>query len=237
MYQMARPRLISEEIIIDAAKSYIEDVCKGNIKKFKYVQLADYISRKNKVSVKEYQVRRCKALVEFIAAAKQQKNEEKRNQVLIYENLNIENFLKNNNTTAKLKNALLQRDMYYKSLYEYLIEILDTNKKLEQKLNKVSEELEHMKGEQSALDDSVNIQNLKLQESEEKIKILQNILNTHVYPEIANKLLEEKGFFKLNASPVSEQGMENVIRAKDNITEFNDKVSDNALIQSLFDSI
>ena len=239
---MARPRLISEETIVSYAKSYIEEVCKGNLNNFTYVQLAEYMNSAGEFNVKEHQIRRCKALSEYLTSFKKSFLENKHEKILMFENLNVDDFIRKNNTSAKLKNALVQRDQYYKELYDYLQEVLKENKSLTEKMQLLSTSFSKLQETSSEQLLSVQLGTDKTKQLEEKVRTLTNIVHTYVYPEIANKLLEESGFIKTSQNPISTDGMEQVIRTKDNIIngdslEPSNKIRSNNLIQNLFDSI
>ena len=133
-------------------------------------------------------------------------------------------------------------DQYYKELYDYLQEVLKENKSLTEKMQLLSTSFSKLQETSSEQLLSVQLGTDKTKQLEEKVRTLTNIVHTYVYPEIANKLLEESGFIKASQNPISADGMKQVIRTKDNIIngdslEPSNKIRSNNLIQNLFDSI
>lgn len=142
-------------------------------------------------------------------------------------------FLVKNNTKEKLKKAFKERENYYREITHSASYSFKENRRLEQlvrelkkRIKESEEELENIK--KKSIDISSDNRNYKSENQK-----LREIIDTYVYPEIANELLKKQGLLKNIAGIINPNVIESEIAtAETDITEIRSKV-----IKGLFDSI
>lgn len=237
---MARPRKINTDALIRLIDDYFVNECRREPARLKYAKIAKYI-RMNGYAIEDYDIRRSNKAVGHINQLKEKTEEAIELSICVYKTLDVDEFLTKNNSLSSLKKALIQREQYYSDVAASASFYMNNYKKLEQTVSKISDEL----AETKSINQELNAQN---QEMKEKIKALQdkvititNILNTNVYPEIANELLSMEGNLIKGKSITISNIEKNVIGDNlsfDEIIKKNEKLkSTNVVIQDLFNKI
>ena len=155
------------------------------------------------------------------------------NTVSVYRDIDIDAFLRKNNTENKIKKALIEREKYYreitnsaaysfkenKSLKQINAELKEQNRKLQLELDK----------EKDTTSNTISDKKMLAKEN----KILREIIDTYVYPEIANELLKKSGLIHETAGVVDEKSLDNEIITSDtDVSKIKNKV-----VQGLFDRL
>ena len=153
--------------------------------------------------------------------------------VSVYRDIDIDSFLQKNCTTIKLKKALRERECYYREITDSAAHSFKENKRLEQEnseLKKQNKALQSELDKNSETGNTIASNNRRLVKEN---KSLREIIDTYVYPEIANELLKKSGLIYETAGIVDENLVDNTIVSADtDVTKIKNKV-----IKGLFDRL
>lgn len=207
---MARPKKIQSDTLINLINQYFQDNDK-NPKLLRYSDIAGYL-RQSGYDIKEYDIRRDKEVSTFIKQLIEKTTLQYQiNELFVFKNLDVDEFIKKNFSLPALKKALVERDCYYFKLYEAVCKLNNEhialkNKilDLENEVNLLTKENTDINAQKSSYID--NLHNLKKEN-----KMLRNILKINVYPEIANMLLKEQGLLKDGDEIISPENYKHLI--------------------------
>ena len=224
---MGRPKKISEEQLIAGTKQYFDEICKGNTKMLKYPAIAAYLSGLYRIPIADYDLKKSKAVREYISAIKSVRNKEIIQKDIYFKRLDVENFLRTNTSTSSLKKALTELDSHYEKVSDAAGVVMDENRHLIELVVKLQKENQILKASNMELERQVVTTENELKEIHKVARIqeirtrnLVHILEKNVYPEIANELLIESGFLKNNNRVISEQGIAAIMNDTDSILPF-----------------
>lgn len=227
---MGRPKKISNEIIVNSSKEYFSVICHGDIKKMTYKNLAEYISSKININVADYDLKKCHELKEYITDIRNKNERTVLNSVIYFKRLDINNFLRMNDTESKLRNTLIQLDNSYEEVCMSATKIYEENRRIRERNNKLLVANRKLKSEiseqHSTKNTSIKTESTlkkEIKALKNRIRVLLDIINTNVYPEIANELLAEKGLIKMNNSIISNSGKTNIMNDNESIISFINK--------------
>ena len=244
---MGRKKKITTEKVMKYAREYFSIVCHGDIHKMTYKNIAAYITQKTSVNVMDYDLKKEPLLKKYILDIKKNSNNEITNTIVYFKRIDINSFLQINNTELKLRKAIVNLDSKYEKICTLATNVFKENENLTKrnelllaKNNKLKEELDkYMTIKDENLNKSLSLKN-ELKQSQERVRTLLSIINTYVYPEIANKLLEENGLLHINDSPISDTGLENVMKDTDSVVSFIDYIENkknNDIIENLMSDL
>ena len=164
-------------------------------KKISIPKFGEYI-RSLGYEIEDYTLRRDEGFRKAIQEINNENDSVVYNNLVAYKSLDIDAFINKNNTKSKLKEALSLRDKYYAKVAIYAMDSIKAKKGLEQKIDELENEIKELKSEISklqALLDKKKVDNSELKEKNEVILKLREILETYIYPDMANALLETEG--------------------------------------------
>lgn len=238
---MARSKKIPIDTLIRLIEEYYITECRNNPSKLKYSEIAKYICLKGH-DIKDYDIRRSVEAVDLINSLKEKAIERTELSIYMFKSLDVDEFLKKNASIIALKQALVQRDQYYSEVVTSASFYLKNYISLEKNLCKLQDELSNCE----QVNKDLNEKNIQLVEREkflnEKINTLKSILETYVYPEIANNLLSKDGSLLINVSSDITSEHQNIIDENnitfDEVIAKNEKLkSSNTVIQGYFNKI
>lgn len=239
---MVRKRKIETDFIIELIDDYYINICKRQNSMLKYTSIAKYMSNRLGKQVKEYEIRRCKEAVEHIKKLNSQIANKDILNVVVYDSLDVETFIVNNNSLPALKKALIERDQYYRKVSESASSIIDKVHGLENKNKALKSQITQLKSDKEYILSELQQERKKNNELSKSFKKMKNILKTNVYPEIANLLLKECGLLENGEDIISLEGREAIFSDTDSISDVtarNEKngYSDNKVVQGLFKKV
>ena len=228
---MARPKMIEDQLILKLIDEYHLTKCDGKAEKLKIPNIAAYIREKaNCPTYDATLLRRNEAAREYIDSMKSAGNQEALSVVTVYKSLDIETFLDTNRTRNALKQSLSGLDNYYKMVADSAAELNRKSKDSQRKISNLEKEITELKAENEKLKDknsSLKAEKSRLSSDNEA---LLSVVNTYVYPELANQLLVQEGYLsKANDVIIKDALKENVVTADSEI------FSESNVIQGLFD--
>lgn len=213
---MARPKKVQSDTLIGLINQYFESN-DNNPKVLKYSLIATYLQQLN-YDIKEYDIRRNKEVSAFIRQLLEKSTlQHQINNVLVFKNLDVDEFIKNNMSLPSLKKALVERDCYYLNLYETVCKFNDEYTNIRNKYIKEQEVLNMLKQESAEKSNEIGNYKKMLNSLKVENKLLRNILKSNVYPEIANKLLKEQGLLIGGEDCISLEGQDRILTDSDSI--------------------
>ena len=231
---MARPKQIDDQILLDLIKKYFNEECKGDPKKLKAVDVAKYINRNGYPDYPVTTLRRTPAAMEYIDSLKKSLTEDAYIKLVSYQTIDAEQFLRQNRSHDQLVKAITERDCYYKTVADSAVIYMD-------KYHSLYDKYEASVRTNEALTERIKeLEELNFRYTGEtktykvELDAYKSIVDTYVYPEIANELLVKEGALRKTETPLKDNAL------KDNIitstTDIKKTVrSDSNVIQGLFD--
>lgn len=188
-----RPKTISDEVLLGLFEAYFVEECGENKAHVNVSGFGAYIRNKG-YNVQDHTIRRCKPVAERIRAFKDKNSP---NNITATEvafiPLDIESFLEKNNTAAKIKTALSNRDQYYSSVSDRCINALKQNHELVKKVDSLTLEMKEQQKNTEAMAAKLNEKISEVTKLRARLKSLTDYIKDNVYPAIANELLIEDG--------------------------------------------
>ena len=203
---MARPKKVSTTDMLRILDSYMEK--QGDASKLKCSNLEKYAATLG-ISVKAYDFRRDKSvrcrIDEITAGARNSKAG-----ALVYKNLDADALIANHPTKATLKAALLELDANWRRVYEHSVFIASENTSLISENNSKKQMISELAEEISGAHNEITSLKRTLSEQQLEIRYLKSVVETYLYPALANKLLQCEGMLTsvdmelVNAAAISD---------------------------------
>lgn len=229
---MARSKKMEDEDMLALVQKFYIEKCRSNPAKLKIPAIGNYI-RSLGYDIDDFLIRKNKIVREYIDSTKNTQVKTAVTRVAAHRDIDVDAFLAHNSSPQALRKALIDRDNYYGVIADSAVLIFKENETLGKKISELTkrvEELEErsMTAETSVAELSVENRGLKTMN-----RAYRKIIDTYVYPEIANELLKKEGIL-LNTGeyvdPVKTE--EKVIRADDDIKDIT-----NSVVKDLYDRI
>ena len=212
---MPKP-MIETSVLLKLIKKYFEDECHNNIKRLRYSEITQYINRNGYPNYPATSLRRNKAAVDYITELRQTVSEESYVTTVSYQTIDAASLVDSNRSRASLIKAITERDMYYKT-------IADSATMSFKRYNTLSHKYEECK--------------MRIKELIKDFKAYKAVVDTYVYPEIANELLAREGYKKKAETDIINPDTvdSNVITPSTDIRK--KTKSGSSIIQGMFDSL
>ena len=210
---MGRPKLISDEELIKSFDTYYIEALRGNMNYFKFPGLETYLRKQNHEGITARLLRRNEALRAHMEELKVTAETED-NPVLVFKDIDVDTVIRKSSSVGYLRKFLSDLNKHYKNVYVCAQMVYHENQKLKKQVKSLKEEKSdlakiHETVKESKKDDISEISALR----EDNRKLL-DIINTYVYPEIANAMLKERGLLNGGSDIVDTDILsENIITA------------------------
>ena len=198
---MARPKSFSEEEIIALINEYY---LKYPNMMIKASDLERYARTHGRPNFKAYSIRRCPKAKQYIDKINADNQVTLVTTIATWSQLDVDAFLNLNRSRSDLKNALIQRDNYYGEVCRTAGEFLNDKNRLEAKITRMQSEIDDLKNQIAQLEQMKT--NKINQYSQQMLLKMKKVLDTYVYPDIANEILKKEGLdtlFGLYVNPAS----------------------------------
>ena len=193
---MARRKKMDDEQMLLLAQQYYAEKCNDNIALLTIPKIGEYIRSKGHDDIEDYLIRRNEKIKNYINTLKEQKDAIAITTVSVFKDMDIDDFLKKNRTIPALKKALIERQNYYMKVAHSASLIFEENKELKKKLEKLEIEISSLEKELES-SSTTNKETLSgFHVAKRRARFLQDLVETYVYPEIANELLVQNGILK-----------------------------------------
>jgi HD-GYP domain-containing protein (c-di-GMP phosphodiesterase class II) len=229
---MARKVKIDSDTLIGLIDQFYAEKCDGNTELLKIPQIGEY-ARSKGCDVADYLIRRNSEAKVYIKKLQENTEETHIHTVAVYRDLDMDAFLMKNNTKEKLKKALKERENYYKQVTNSASYSFKENKRLEQQVMEYKKRIKELEEKIEFIENKNTGIGYDSRNDKAENQKLRAIIETYVYPEIANELLKQQGLLKNTAGIVNPDAIKGEIAsAETDVTEIRSKV-----VKKLFDSI
>lgn len=220
---MARPRLFTEDELIALINEYYLEYPNRMIKTSDLEQYARTHGRPN---FKAYSIRRCAKAKQYIDQINANNQVTLETTIVTWRQLDVDAFLNLNRSRSDLKNALIQRDNYYGEVCRSAGEFLRDKERLEAKIARMNSEINDLKNQIAELE-QMNTNKIN-RYSQEMLSKMKKVLDTYVYPDIANEILKKEGLDSLFGLYVNPESVESEMITPESVLEItsNQNISD-----------
>lgn len=223
---MPRARKINTELLKDMILRYATEELNGDYSKLKCSGIGGYVRKHGFPDVSDKSIRDKPEIVKFLKDIKDGQLRECMTMVATvstYVGMDVDEFIRKNDTPDKLKIALAHKDLFYKSLSHSCAIVSAENKQL-------MHEVEILKKKIQELEDSLSKDKKKsetIAQYKMEVQVYKEIVETYVYPNIANELLRKAGILTSTSGLVKTDEVEkNLVVVDTDLSE----VKSNALI-------
>lgn len=230
---MARPRLFTEDELIALINEYYLEYPNRMIKTS---DLERYANAHGHPEFKSYSIRRCAKAKQYIDQINASNQVTLETTIVTWRQLDVDAFLNLNRSRNDLKNALIQRDNYYGEVCRSAGEFLRDKEHLEDKIRRMKSEINNLKNQVAELE-QMNTNKIN-RYSQEMLSKMKKVLDTYVYPDIANEILKKEGLDSLFGLYVNPESVESELITPESVLELcsNQNTSDeNVTVDSVQD--
>lgn len=211
---MARPRLFTEDELIALINEYY---LKYPNRMIKTSDLERYANAHGRPNFKAYSIRRCPKAKQYIDQINANNQVTLETTIVTWRQLDVDAFLNLNRSRNDLKNALIQRDNYYGEVCRSAGEFLRDKEHLEDKIRRMKSEINDLKSQIAELE-QMNTNKIN-RYSQEMLSKMKKVLDTYVYPDIANEILKKEGLDSLFGLYVNPESVESELITPESVLD------------------
>ena len=211
---MVRPRSFTEDELIALINEYYLEYPN---KMIKTSDLERYAKTHGRPNFRAYSIRRCPKAKQYIDQINASNQVTLETTIVTWRQLDVDAFLNLNRSRSDLKNALIQRDNYYGEVCRSAGEFLRDKEHLEDKIRRMKSEINDLKSQIAELE-QMNTNKIN-RYSQEMLSKMKKILNTYVYPDIANEILKKEGLDSLFGLYVNPESVESEMITPESVLE------------------
>ena len=211
---MARPRLFTEDELIALINEYYLEYPNRMVKTS---DLERYANAHGHPEFKSYSIRRCPKAKQYIDQINASNQVTLETTIVTWRQLDVDAFLNLNRSRNDLKNALIQRDNYYGEVCRSAGEFLRDKEHLEDKIRRMKSEINNLKNQVAELE-QMNTNKIN-RYSQEMLSKMKKVLDTYVYPDIANEILKKEGLDSLFSLYVNPESVESEMITPESVLE------------------
>lgn len=206
---MGRKKAIEEKDLLDLIHNFYVNDCHGNPSMLKLPDITRYINQHGYPDFRVEVLRRSRTARKYIDDLKDESKESVLAKLVAYKTLDVEAFLQENATQVSLRRALTNLDGYYKTIAEQATDVLKNNREREEKLSEATTALEQADLTIETLEKENKDYKTQLKALKAQNAALKDYIDTYIYPDIANKLLEADGVLSNVDTTITLQSLEN----------------------------
>ena len=211
---MARPRSFKEDELIALINEYYLKYPNMTIK---VSDLERYANAHGHPEFKSHSIRRCPRAKQYIDQINTNNQVTLETTIVTWRQLDVDAFLNLNRSRSDLKNALIQRDNYYGEVCRSAGEFLKDKKQLEAKITRMKSEINDLKNQVAELE-QMNTRRIN-RYSQVMLSKMKKVLDTYVYPDIANEILKKEGLGSLFGLYVNPESVESEMITPESVLE------------------
>ena len=189
---MARKKLISDPELLGLIQAYFDLECGGNPVCLRLPQIADYIRRNGYPQYAVESLRRNKPARDLIDKLKTT-GESKIVEHLTFVTLDPEEFLLAHPTMGSKIEALSRLNGYYEKSFAAATIIFEENKKLRKEIESLKSQFFSINETNEKLTKELSAAKASIKDLTEEKNNYKDYIDSYVYPEIANTLLQKAG--------------------------------------------
>ena len=229
---MARPRLFTEDELIALINEYYLEYPNRMIKTS---DLERYANAHGHPEFKSYSIRRCAKAKQYIDQINASNQVTLETTIVTWRQLDVDAFLNLNRSRSDLKNALIQRDNYYGEVCRSAGEFLNDKNRLEAKITRMQSEINDLKNQIAELE-QMNTKRIN-RYSQVMLSKMKKVLDTYVYPDIANEILKKEGLDSLFSLYVNPESVESEMITPESVLEISNNQATTSDEDDTVDSI
>lgn len=229
---MARPRLFTEDELIALINEYYLEYPNRIIKTS---DLERYARTHGRPNFKAYSIRRCAKAKQYIDQINANNQVTLETTIVTWRQLDVDAFLNLNRSRSDLKNALIQRDNYYGEVCRSAGEFLRDKERLEAKITRMNSEINDLMNQVAELE-QMNTNKIN-RYSQEMLSKMKKVLDTYVYPDIANEILKKEGLDSLFSLYVNPESVESEMITPESVLEISSNQTTTSDEDDIVDSI
>lgn len=229
---MARPRSFTEDELIALINEYYLEYPNRMIKTS---DLERYANAHGHPEFKSYSIRRCPKAKQYIDQINANNQVTLETTIVTWRQLDVDAFLNLNRSRSDLKNALIQRDNYYGEVCRSAGEFLRDKEHLEDKIRRMKSEINDLKSQIAELE-QMNTNKIN-RYSQEMLSKMKKVLDTYVYPDIANEILKKEGLDSLFSLYVNPESVESEMITPESVLEIDNNQTNTSDEDNTVDSI
>lgn len=208
---MARPKQIEDDVLLDLIKKFFNDECRGNIKKLKASEIVKYINANGYPDYPATTLRRTPIAMKYIEELKATVVDEHYVTSVSYQTIDAALLVNTNRSRDTLIKAITDRDNYYKMIADSAAQTFERYYTLSRKYDTEVIARKKLEDTVSALKELNSENKKRIQELEKELKAYKSVVETYVYPEIANELLTKEGAIRQTDEIIKADSLENDI--------------------------
>ena len=190
---MARPKLIEDTELLNLIMRYFREECGGSIKKLKTAEVVRYINNHGYPEYPATTLRRTPAAMELIEKLKASITNDEYITVAAYQTIDAAALVDSNRSRDALIKAITDRDSYYKVVAASATNTFDRYNQLLDQHNAISAQKAALEEKAATLETQLERTLERSKDMEKTLKAYKSVVDTYLYPEIANELLAKEG--------------------------------------------
>ena len=210
---MGRRKIITDEELLTYIERFLNERCEGKVELLKIPAIGEFIRSNGMPEVNDVIIRRNKKARNFIENLKKKQENEDIYVISTYKTLDVDAFIQRNCSISAIKKSLTELNIYYKKISESANKICEKYKDIEKKYKTLKVENKKISEKNVEYSNQNNLFKNEIKMLKNQNKALKMIINTYVYPEIANELLKQSGILKNTGDIIDPKAIEeNIIK-------------------------
>ena len=208
---MARTKQIEDTILLELIKKYFYEECHNDIKKLKTIEITKYINNNGYPDYRVTTLRRTQVAIDYIEELKKSISDNNFVTLVSYQTIDAAALVESNRSRARLIQAITERDCYYKTVADSAVQSLDKYNQLKQKYDTVKDNNTALTTKIEELEELVADYKAEIKILKSELSANKSVIDTYIYPEIANELLVKEGAIRKTENPLKENILESAL--------------------------
>lgn len=230
---MARPKIIEDNVLLDLIKKYFNEECHNNIKKLKTAEIVKYINNNGYPDYPATTLRRTKVATDYIEELKKTIRDEHYTTSVSYQTIDAALLVDSNRSRDSLIKAISERDCYYKTIADSAAQSFERYNNLKKQYDAEKEINASLTGKITELEELIIKQKSTIKVLTNELNASKSVIETYIYPEIANELLVKEGAIRKTDSFIKEASLDDHLITSTTDIRKTTK-SDSSVIEGLF---
>lgn len=188
---MARPKIIDDTTLLNLIEQFFIHECKGNPKKLKKPEIAQYVAKQGYPDYAVTTLRRNKIACDYIDSLRTKEKDKRISLLTAHKTLDVENFLIIHRSKSALTKALTELDCYYKTIADSAVDAIKERKALITKIETLQSNLLDVQLEVKEYTETIANQKATIKQLTAEVAALKAVVKDYVYPDICNELLSQ----------------------------------------------
>ncbi|MBO5599034.1 MAG: hypothetical protein J5943_10620 [Oribacterium sp.] len=201
---MARPKYIEDSKAIDLIKQYFNCECNGDGNKLNTTSIVVYISQHGYPEYNAAILRRSSNVMAYIEELKKAADSEDYVTTASYQTIDAPSFVDRHRSRDSLIKAITERDTYYKTIADAATRSLERYGSIVKKYEDEVAKRENLEAKIKKDNELIKEYESLISQLKKDLKAYKAVIDTYVYPEIANELLVKEGAIKLTKNIVDQ---------------------------------